>query len=368
MDLTSEQTPSTPSAVVVREATPPDLDAAVELIRLADGHHLEFDNVAHYLHRLDPKATRAWVAFVGERPAGITRVLFRKIYRDGGPHPAAYWMNMFIHPDFRDLMLYPRLVLAMLAGVKKLGYELLYVAVRRPGVAEGHLKLGFQKVDDLTVLAKPVRPGHFLVKYRRVPALIGALARPVDWLYGQYLAVRRPRSPTPFVVEEIPWDSPRLEQVATLWNPPGEIRMRQGWTAACLRQRYTRSVESVPYFLVGVRRGEDLVSAAIFREADRAPGIRLGVIMDAAYAPGQLSALGYALAEAERRLVRIGCEILLYLDGLGDEVSQLMRRLGYVKTFEKYVLMRYPKNKDLHETPYGNRIGWRFAFGDHDAF
>jgi hypothetical protein len=108
--------------------------------------------------------------------------------------------------------------------------------------------------------------------------------------------------------------------------------MRQGWTAACLGQRYTRSIEDVPYFLVGVRRGEDLVSAAIFREADRASGIRLGVIMDAAYAPGQLSALGYALAEAERRLVRAACEALLYLDGLGDEISRLMRRLGYVKT------------------------------------
>lgn len=368
--MISEQTVTQPPVLVVREATPADLDTVVGLIRLANDHPLDCGRVADYLHRLDPSATRAWLAFAGERPVGLTRVHFRTACRNGETCRAAYWMNLFIHPDVRKSMihLYPRLVLTMINGARSLGFDVLYAGIRRQDVADGHLKLGFQKVDELPVLAKPLRPVQILIKQRRLPALIGVPARPIDWLYGFYLAARRRRPTADYAVEEIPWDSPRLEQVAGLWDPPGDVRMRQRWSATELRQRYATSVEGAGYTLLGVRHQEQFVSAAIVRIAERDPALRLGVIMDAAHAPEHLSTLRYALAEAERRFVQLGCDAVLFLDGVGDDVGRLMKQSGFIKTSEKYVLMKCDLTKDSRGSTQDDRRGWRFAFGDHDAF
>jgi hypothetical protein len=279
-------------------------------------------------------------------------------------------MHVYTHPDYRNLMLYPRLTRAMVAGVGECGCELLYAAIRRPAVAEAHLKMGFRRVDERPVLAKLLRPCRFAAKYWRLPEPAGRLARPADWLYRLGAAVRGRRPSGDVSVDPIAWSSPELEQLAALWHLPGDARLRQAWTAAALRRRYEANVDGQPYALLGARRGGRPVAAVVYREAVRGPGIRMGPVMDVVHAPGEVAAAGLALAEAERRLLDAGCELMLHLDGLGAEVGQLLAGLGYRKTPERYVLMRWPRpaEKHLPDLPPGDRAGWRFAFGDHDAF
>jgi ribosomal protein S18 acetylase RimI-like enzyme len=356
--------------VLIREASPADLEAVVELIRQADGRNHQFDAAARALQGLNPEATRAWLAFVGERPVGLTMVWLRTVHWGGRPRRAAYWMHLYTHPDYRNLMLYPRLTRTMVAGAQECGCELLYTIVRRRNVVEAHLKIGFRRVDELPVLAKLLRPFRFAAKYWHLPRLAGPLAGLADGLYRLGAAGRGRRPPADVAVEAIAWPSPRLEQLAALWHLPGDGRLRQDWTAPSLRQRYEANVDGEPYTLLGVRRGGRWVAAVIYREAVRERAIRIGVVMDLIHAAGDLAAARHALAGAERRLRDAGCEAMLYLDGLGGEVGQLMAASGYRETSERYVLIRWPrpKEKELPDVPPGDRAGWRLAFGDHDAF
>lgn len=358
----------TSPALVIREASADDLPTVVELIGLSFEAALDTGAVARIIDRLNPEKTLAWLAFAGDRAVGLNRVHFRTVYWNGAPHSAAYWVDLFVRRDAKRLMAYPRFVFAMQAAMTKQGRELLYVAGRRQNVVEGNVKLGFQRIGDLTVLAKPLRPLRLICKRRGAPEIAARLTSPVDWLYRVYLKLRRKPLRPPFRAEHVPWDSPAVEHIAALWDRPEDCRVHQRWTAALLRERYATTLEGTDYWLVGIRRGEEHVSAAIVRVAERGPRLRIGVIMDLVSAPGDRPALRHALAEAERRLLQSGCEAILFLDGLGEDVRQAFQSTGYLKTSERYTLLCHSAGKDLQHEPYGRAQNWRFSFCDHDAF
>ena len=132
----------------IRQATAEDLPAAVRLFEIRDGHAYEPELIFHKVGRFDPERTLAWMAYDGSQPVGMTMMLLRELDVDGVKFRAGYWANLYIHPEYRQFLLYPRLTRAMTGALRKNDLAILYTAVRDLQVAGAHVKLGFSKLGN----------------------------------------------------------------------------------------------------------------------------------------------------------------------------------------------------------------------------
>ncbi|WP_428308299.1 GNAT family N-acetyltransferase [Lacipirellula sp.] len=354
----------------IRPLGPEDIGHVRAMLAKRDGHAWDERSTAWFLHGLDPQRCMAWGAFVGDKPVGLTSMFLRTLSVNGGTERVAYWANLYVDPDYRDQMLYPRLPMTMLTSLKSLGIEMLYAPVRLPQLTKAHLGLGFAKVGAMEVLVRPLRPARFICKYKRI-GWARPLAGPVDAAFGAVLALTaaRPVAGTRIddgSIEQRPVE--QLEAVAALIGERSAGRIAQLWSAELLQQRYGQTREGGSYRLATAWRGDTLQAAAIYRFAERGDGIQVGVLMDFAFREGAEADGAAVLRAVEKATLAAGGELLLYLDGLGDANRQLLKRRGFRSSPENYEFLVWPKKLATAEARFGDWDRWAFSFRDHDAF
>jgi hypothetical protein len=311
-----------------------------------------------------------WLAFEGPRAIGMTSVWERRLRVSGEERRIGYWTGLFIDPAHRSSFLYPQLVLAMFAGLRQEGILHLYAAVRRQSIADAHLKIGFKKIADLAVLAKPLRPALLAAKHTGLihadsgRRWLRTLCGVPDAVVG--LGVRLHTSRASMRASEIPWSMWAVEELARLFAAGNSSAASQSWTPELIRARYADG--GGRYRLLGVREQDRLLAAVILRLVDRPEGIRAAVVMDLIHAPNTGGAAEYALAAAERLALAEGSDVVLWLDGLPGAAARMVRRRGYLRSREKYSLLLWRgRGGDPFQFPLDSRL-WRFTFGDHDMF
>lgn len=235
-----------------------------------------------------------------------------------------------------------------------------------------HLKIGFKKIGDMAVLAKPLRPALLFAKYRRLVAaekglrVVRVLCSVPDAVAGMGIRLQGPHAHGSWKVTEIPWTSAEVADLAQLYTQGSAGSTAQAWTIESLRARYAK--EDFGYRLLGVRHQDRLLAVAIVRMIDRPEGIRAAVIMDLIHEPNAIRAAKMALAAVERLALTNGCEVVLVLDGVPSCDTDLIRRRAYFKSSEKYSLLLWTdRGADATCFPQDLR-SWRFTFGDHDTF
>ena len=359
----------------IRQATPADLPAARQLLSQRDQRQWDEPSANWFLCGLKPERCLAWMAFDGAKPVGLSSMYVRTLRVNTTDFRVGYWANLYIHPEYRDLMLYPRLPMAMNQGLKAAGLRFLYANVRQRDVAETHLRIGFGRIGRMNVLFKPLRPGRLIAKHKKLGNAAIALAKPMDALYAGARAALKPRAPRDVQIDVLQLQSPHTERIVQLlnnradsFNDRGQKGIAQQWTAASFIERYRQTREGGRYILLGIRRANSFVGALTFRVAERGSGIRAGVIMDAVTQPGDEACLIPALYEAERQLKLLDGDVMLFLDGLGPKLHSLMRRSGYRVSPETYDLLVWPKATLTQELVLADLANWQFSFGDHDAF
>jgi hypothetical protein len=194
------------------------------------------------------------------------------------------------------------------------------------------------------------------------------LAAPFDALYGSIARGVRRRADPQLALEEVELPGPTTDELVELLRAGARDRIVESWTPERFRYRYRQTRENTRYFVMAVRRRGALVAGLIYRFAERGGGIQAGVIMDAITAPGEEDALIPALEHAERHAHRAGCELMLFLSGLGERIDRLFRGRGYQGGRERYDLLAWPKQKLTESPTLGALLNWRFSFVDHDAF
>jgi hypothetical protein len=157
-------------------------------------------------------------------------------------------------------------------------------------------------------------------------------------------------------------------EVADLLAGGAPERIRESWNPESLRYRYRQTREATGYVLLGGPAGARLTGAVIYRLAERLGGIQATVIMDLVGAPGAEGQVAAALLEVERRALRAGSDLLMFLDGLGPGISALVRSAGYRPSPESYEFLVRPAGRTAASPSAGRLDRWRFTFGDHDAF
>jgi hypothetical protein len=361
LNAISSTSSGTARRVVIRATTPHDLPIVRDLLTERDGRAWDDASTAWFLHGLDPERCLGWLAFAGDRPAGLSTVFRRTLRGPGGTWRAGYWANLFVRPDARDLMLYPRLTTTMLAAAPGLGLDVLYGGTRQKNVAFAHTRMGFTTIGTVPLLVKPLRPARLLAKYRGWPVL-GAVAAPIDALWGLSLAASRMGTGGASEVAEGPGAQARAwsERLAAV----AERRVVDAWTPESFAYRYERTREGTSYHLLHDEHG----SALIWRLAEREPDIRAAVVMDVLPSPDGHRSLGAVLAEFERRSRRSGAEVAMFLSGLGEGVHAAFGRAGYRPAHESYDLQVWPAAALAATPALADPGSWRFTFGDHDAF
>jgi ribosomal protein S18 acetylase RimI-like enzyme len=367
--------PSTPGAVPAEEAVTTTIRAADvadlpwirDLLSIRDSRAWDDVSTRWFMRGLDPESCLAWLALVGQRPAGLSSMYVRNLEGPAGSQRVGYWANLFVDPAFRDRMFYPRLTLAMLAAARDRGVPFIYASVRHADLAAAHTRLGFVKLGGVPLLAKPLRPARLAGKLFHVP-LATLLSPAVDGPYGAWIELGRARVPHGLTVEEARPDGGTAEALVELLRESSQDRIADRWTPELFRTRYLQTREGTRYELLITRRAGKLVGGVITRIAERYDGILAGVVMDVFSPPGRVGDVLPALAEAERRAHRAGADTMIYLDGLGPEVRSTMRSAGYWRTNETYELMVWPKQAAADHPVLTDLSRWRFGFGDHDAF
>jgi Acetyltransferase (GNAT) domain len=346
----------------IRQAGVADLPAAAQLLGAKYGRSYEPEDIAGALGRFDPEHSLAWIAFDGTKPVGMTMAFIRKLYVEGNEVRAGYWAQLYIRPEYRTYLLYPRLTQTMTKGLDKNGLYILYTGVRRTEVARAHVNLGFAKLGELRVRAKPLRPARLLFHYRAWNAGT-RLAWLPDVVYGGLLKLRHPNDDG---LETCDLSrAPALEEFANLLSRT-PCRVRQIWNVSRLNERYASNREAEPYSLLGVRRQGKLAAAVVWRAAVRGNGVRAGVLMDVAFQDGEEYAARKVIATAERSALRENCDVMLHLDGIG-EISRIIAHAGYYVSPERYSVLLWPAPLATSGR-FGDLSSWRYAFGDHDTF
>lgn len=357
-------------SITIRELEESDLPAIVELINLRDEQQYSVEAVKHTVYGAEGSTVRNWLALVDGKPVGLSGWAVRELKQGTNCYRAGYWQNLFIHPDYRKLMLYPQLVFAMFKGAKESNLDFIYNANRRLEVWQAHLKLGFVKTGDLAVLAKPLQPAKLVRKSKQLPPYLDAICRPLDWTYSLYWRLRNFfRFERTLKVEQISWDNDDvLALLCNLLEEDAGDRLHEKTTANSLRARYRTNLEEDPYILLGIKMQGRLAAAIIYRVARRGNGIYAGVIMDLVVPSGR-EVYGLALlAAAETHALRNSCEVMIYLDGIGERVKQLVQKCGYFKSPEQYVMLIWNQSQVIDIPSLSKPQDWRFAFGAHDAF
>lgn len=355
-------------SIDVREINIDQIDTVIDLLCQRDERSHDLDSVRSILMNLEPSKLRAWVAYVGDDPAGFNSIYLRNINWQNRQLTAGYWAHLYVRPAYRKLMIYPRLIFSMLQTARQKGPEMIFTATRRPDVAAGHQKLGFQLIGTLPVRIKPLRPFRLLAKHWPIAQWAVGISPPLDALYSAYLALRRHASNSSLVTNELDVDSGDIDSLLQLISAESNGKVSQKWSAESLRQRFKCTIDGTRYLLRSARRGNDLVAVIISVATVRGNDIHTGVILDLLFKPTEQNAAFQLLFEAEQQIMHAGCEVLLCLNSMGKATSNIVQRMGFHKAPETYHMLVWPKELVPNGAWASNINNWRFTFADHDAF
>ena len=345
--------------IEIRRATAADLPAAVLLFCARDQVPRPSENVASYVEHFDPARCLAWLAFDGDRPVGMTMLYLRTMHAGDRALRVGYWGNLFVHPDYRRAMVYPRLPLTMFKGAKEAGLDCVLTATRRPEVSAAHIQLGCGEVGDLVVRMKPLRPTRLLGVVKKHPRLTGPLGALPDAVFGLGLRLFDLPDALRYRVEELPLDGPGFDELADLRNVTSALYVHRHFAAGEYRARFRSTLEGDRYVALGVRRGLRIVAGVVYRLADR-KGVCTGVLLDIVAAASEEDAARASLRVAEQRARDEGAVVMLHLDGLAEPLAGAIRSLGYLRSAERYKLLVWPRDSSIPR--------YWFDFADHDAF
>lgn len=273
-----------PSGLDLREATPDDRPAVLELCRaaLGWGDDPRFEDLFRWKHDLNAFGpSYAWVATEGSRIVGLRMLMRWQFVRNGRVVSAVRAVDTATHPDHQGRGLFTAMTLAALERCEADGVDFVFNTPNdksRPG----YLKMGWQVVGRLPAAVRPTGPLAAARMLRsRVPAGHWAIGQPVGRPLHEWLDARG-------TLPSLPAAGP---EVLATHVTPEFVRWRYGLGHLCygviesehggalvVRQRSRGSAnELVMSGLLGVGTGTaDAIAASALRASGSNHALRIG--------------------------------------------------------------------------------------------
>jgi hypothetical protein len=223
-----------------------------------------------------------------------------------------------------------------------------------------------QKITEIAVLAKPIRPARLLAKFYDVPLPMHPLSVPVDSVYGAAASLLR-RSAAKFTVRDVPATEIDSTPSLQLLRPAEGKAVRQVLTEQSFRERYGHNPDEQQYRAVCVESAGKTEAVIVYRTAIRDHGIHALILMDMGFSDDDVQAIRRGLHEVDRIARKAGCDVILSLTTDPTIQSQL-KQAGYLRSNETYVLLKKAVRAE-NQQPIPQTVDeWYFTFADHDAF
>jgi hypothetical protein len=357
----------TTTTISIRRATAGDVPQIADMMQLVSGREHSVEAARTMTADFAPGRFYGWLAFAGNEPAGLTTVEPCILERRGTAINAGYWRYLWVRPDQRRTTLYPRLVFTMIAEAAVLGMDLVYGAIRRPDVAAGHIALGMQRVGEIPVLARPLRPARLFSKFHGFADLFVRLSAIPDLPYAQYLSLRRSSTRSGYVITDIAATEVDPGAVIPALREIYAQDLQRRPTPESFANRYYSNSDGAQYRVLTVGRSGAVSAAIVYRIAVRGNDIRNLVIMEMGYRFSDQAAMKFGLLAIEKQALQLGCEVILFLSSRWSSQT-FLRKLGYFRSNETYILMKKPTGRNATAIVTENLNDWYFTFADHDAF
>src|SRR5262249_1690908 len=152
--------------------------------------------------------------------------------------------------------------------------------------------------------------------------------------------------------------------VLEMLNRRGAGRISRKWKQEDFNRRFKTTIDGQPYEIL-TAGNDGAIDAALLCCGPSRRNINGLVILDILFSSGKEKFLEALLVEAGKRANYLGCDCILFLDGIGGTIRSILQKLGYRTTSEIYHMLVWPKER--LPAPVSDLANWRFAFSDHDA-
>jgi glycosyltransferase involved in cell wall biosynthesis/GNAT superfamily N-acetyltransferase len=273
-----------PTGLDLREATPGDRPAVLELCRaaLGWGDDPRFEQLFRWKHDLNAFGpSYAWVATEGRRIVGLRMLMRWQFVRNGRVVHAVRAVDTATHPDFQGRGLFTAMTLAALdrCGADGVGFVFNTPNDKsRPG----YLKMGWQVVGRLPAAVRPASPAAAVRMLRaRVPAGHWSVGEPTGRSVEAWLDTVGTLPPAPQVGPEalVTHLTPEFVRWRYGLEPLGYRLLDAGDGTALAVRRRSRgpATELVMSGLLGIHTGAaDEVASAALRPSGANHALRIG--------------------------------------------------------------------------------------------
>ena len=245
-------------ALALRAYTQTDEPGVLELLQKSLGWvpDEQYARFFGWKHRESPfGASPAWVATAGERIAGFRTFMRWEFDVDGEPVRAVRAVDTATHPDFQGQGVFSALTLRALEGLRSEGVAFVFNTPNERS-RPGYLKMGWQPVGQLRVLARP----HSLPALSR---LVRARRPAEKW--SQPCSAGRP-------VADVLADQPAVEALLSSLPPDG---LRTRLSVPYLAWRY--GFPTLAYRAIPAHDDDISAGLAIFRVRRRGTALEAAV-------------------------------------------------------------------------------------------
>jgi len=300
---------------------------------------------------------------VAQRPTVIKTVKIGQEYL-----PAAHFMDVMTHPDFRRRGLFTRLVQWATAAVADEGAAICYTFPNENSFPGYIAKTDWIHVGSLSLFVKPVKAEPLLrerIKNRFLRDMLASCLQP-----GLALSRRRGNIPKELAVRVRQFSS-FDERFDAFWEQvSGDYEIILKRDSRHLNWRYAQR-PSVQYTIYAAEEGEKVVGFIVARTRHMF-GMNLGMIVELLTLHRDQEVAQVLVAQAVQHLVRAGADAIGCVMFDHQPYCQALRREGFIRVPEKllprrfYFLARANRDDPLLRKALDRR-NWFLTWGDNDA-
>jgi len=353
---------------IIREAHDDDIPNIAQLrIKIKEFQPIELEKYILY-----------WNSFIKGNPCSIQKVFIAlnednrviahfamvpfKFRKKETPLLGGFVCELMVDEDYRQELLFPKMLLRMIKEYNKLSVDFLYSLGNRTEVVRAYQSFGFRIIGKLAVYAKPYKltgmAQHFIKN-----KILNMLMKPVLFLAEQVLRLRMTSRVTGLKVIEISRFDSSVDQFIS--------RVQKRFPYCILRNAAVlnwRTVDSPSrkYRILIIRDEGEIIGYIVLRRMHMKTFDVLAVV-DILFSPERFDAGRALLNAAHKTALQSGVHMSTCLFSQHDPLLPILKECGFFKTPETFSLFLHePKGSSPH---FGKDTfdKWHLTWLDHDS-
>ncbi|MEM3101454.1 MAG: GNAT family N-acetyltransferase [Candidatus Nitrosotenuis sp.] len=272
--------------------------------------------------------------------------------------------ELMVDEDYRQELLFPKMLLKMLKEYKDLGVDFVYSLSNREKVVKAYQSFSFRIIGELDVYAKPYKLTK-IVQYFIKNKILNAILRPCLSTIERLSFLRRRAGRTyPYLeITEIPRFDLNIDQF---------ISNVQKHFPYCILRNSTilnwRTVDSPTrkYQILVVKEKGNIIGYIILRRM-KMKQFDVLAIVDILFSPERVD-VGRALLNATHKIaLQLNVDMSTFLSSPHDPLFPILKKYGYFKTPDTFYLFLHEhkgSNLQFKEDTFNK---WHLTWLDHDS-